>query len=165
MNPTFPEHLMHRFFIALSTLLLVACTHPQETPDVKVSAPLSGEGKPTAPVEISAEVTPTHARLNVRFEADAIKTSVTISGIDGLTVTLAPEATPRSYKQAEVAQLDVDYTGESGTLVVNITGTFNGAQKSRVVTFNVGEVKLINGGTKVQPDKGQGFKALPSSGK
>lgn len=155
---------MHRSFIALCLLTLAGCTHPKENPEAKfVSAlPLSGEGKPTAPVEISAEVTPSHTRLLLRFEAGAERTTVTVSGLEGLTVTRAPEAAPRSYKQSEVAQVDVDYTGESGTLVVNVSGTFNGAPKSRVVTFAVGEVKLQQGGTKVRPDNGPGFKALPS---
>jgi hypothetical protein len=151
---------MHRFLIALSTVALVSCTHPQA--EVKVSAPLSGEGKPAAPAEITAELTPTHARLTVRFEADAEQTRVTIGALDGLSLTLVPEASPRAYKQGAVAQLDVDYTGASGTLVVNVSGTFNGAQKTRVVTFAVGDVKPTSGGTKVTPDNGPGFKALPS---
>ncbi|MDP1821601.1 MAG: hypothetical protein Q8L48_00075 [Archangium sp.] len=150
---------MHRFFIALSTAALVSCTHQA---DVKVSAPLSGEGKPAAPAEVTAELTPTHARLTVRFEADAEQASVAFSALDGLTLTLVPEASPRAYKQGEATQLDVDYTGASGTLVVNVAGTFNGAKKNRVVTFAVGEVKPVSGGTKVTPDNGPGFKALPS---
>jgi len=126
------------------------------------SMPLSGEGKPAAPVELTSEVTPTHARLNVRFEAAAEQATITVSALDGLTLTLAPEAAPRAYKQGDVAQLDVDYRGEAGTLVVNGSGTFNGAPKSRVMTFAVGEVKKVEGGTKVQPDNGPGFKAVPS---
>ena len=150
--------VMNRFFLTLSTLALLGCTHPQE---VK-STPLSGEGKPTAPVEVAAEVTPEHARLNVRFEAAADQATITVSALDGLTLTLAPEASPRPYKQGDVAQLDVDYRGASGTLVVNVSGTFHGAQQSRVMTFAVGEVKPVESGTKVQPDNGPGFKALPS---
>lgn len=153
---------MHRIFIALSTLALVACTHPQETPDVKLSAPLSGEGKPGAPVEVKAELTSTHARLTVRFEGAAEQATLTVSGLDGLTVTSSAPGAERSYKQAELAQLDVDYTGASGTLVVNVSGTFNGARQSRVVTFAVGEVKPVQSGTKVSPDNGTPFKAMPS---
>lgn len=153
---------MNRFLIVLSTLVVAACTHPQETPDVKVSAPLSGEGKPSAPVDVTAELTPTHARLTVRFEAGADQTTLTVRGLDGLTVTQAPPSSERSYKAADLAQLDVDYTGASGTLVVNVTGTFNGARKSRVMTFAVGEVKPTSTGTKVTPDNGAPFKALPS---
>lgn len=153
---------MHRFFVALSALALLACTHPRETPDVKVSAPLSGEGKPTAPVEIASETTPTHAQLTVRFEASAEQATLTVSGLDGLTVTSATPGSERGYKQGERAVLDVDYTGDSGTLVVSVSGTFNGARKSRVVTFAVGEVKPVTGGTRVSPDNGAPFKALPS---
>lgn len=149
---------MNRFFLTLSTLALLGCTHPQE---VK-STPLSGEGKPAAPVEVGGEVTPTHARLNVRFEAAAEQATITVSALDGLTVTEMPEPSPHTYKQGEVTQLDVDYRGESGTLVVNVSGTFNGAPKSRVMTFAVGAVKPVDSGTKVQPDNGPGFKALPS---
>jgi hypothetical protein len=152
---------MNRFLIAL-VFVFAACTHPQETPDVKVSASLSGEGKPAAPVDVTAELTPTHARLSVRFEAGADQATLTVTGLDGLTVTQAPASSERSYKPAELAQLDVDYTGASGTLVVNVTGTFNGARKSRVVTFAVGEVKPVSSGTKVTPDNGAPFKALPS---
>jgi hypothetical protein len=154
---------MHRFLFALSTVALVACTHPQETPDPKVSVPLSGEGKPTAPVEIASETTPTHARLTVRFEAGAEQATLTVSGLDGLTVTSSLPGRERPYKQGERVVLDVDYTGASGTLVVNVSGTFNGAPKSRVVTFAVGEVKPVQAGTKVTPDNGPGFKALPSA--
>ena len=154
---------MNRSLLFLATLALAACTHPHETPDVKVSAPLSGEGKPTAPVDVTAELTPTHARLTVRFEAGADQTTLTVSGLDGLTVTQAPPSSERSYKPAELAQRDVDYSGASGTLVVNVTGTFNGARKSRVVTFAVGEVKPTSSGTKVTPDNGAPFKALPSA--
>ncbi|MDP2274632.1 MAG: hypothetical protein Q8N23_05935 [Archangium sp.] len=148
---------MQRSIIVVSVLAFGACTHPQ----VSESAPLSGPGKPAAPVEISAEVTPTHARLALRFESDG-EATVTVSGIDGLTVTLAPEAAPRKFARGESAQLDVDYTGESGTLVVNVSGSFGGATKSRVVTFAVGDVKPVSGGTKVTPDNGPAFKALPS---
>lgn len=154
---------MHRSLIVLSTLVLVACTHPQETPDVKTSAPLSAEGKPTAPVEVKAELTPTHARLDVKFEAAMEVVTITTSGLDGLTVTSSPSSSERGYKQGEVAQVDVDYTGASGTLVVNVSGTFNGAKKSRVVTFAIGEVKPSSTGTRVQPDNGPAFKALPSA--
>ena len=147
-----------KHILVASLFTLLGCTHPQE---VK-STPLSGEGKPAAPVELNAEVTPTHARLNVRFEAAADQATITVSAIDGLTLTLAPEASPHPYKQGEVAQLDVDYLGDSGTLVVNVSGTFNGAPQSRVMTFAVGEVKKIEGGTKVKPDNGPGFKATPS---
>ena len=153
---------MHRFFIALSTVVLVACTHPQPTPEVKTSAPLSGEGKPTAPVEIVAELTATHARLSLRFEADGERATVTVSGLDGLTVINAPEAVPRKYAQGELTQLDVDYSGNSGTLVINVSGTFNGANKSRVVTFAIGDVRPASTGTTVTPTNGPGFKALPS---
>ena len=151
---------MNRILIAFA-LVFAACTHPQETPDVKVSAPLSGEGKPSAPVDVTAELTPTHARLTVRFEAGADVATISVSGLDGLTVT-APPSSERSYKAAELAQLDVDYAGGSGTLVVNVTGTFNGARQSRVMTFAVGEVKPTSTGTRVTPDNGAPFKALPS---
>lgn len=152
---------MLRLFVLLS---FIGCTHPQETPDQKVekSVPLSGEGKPTAPVEIAAEVAPAHARLSLKFEADAEATTVTFSGLDGLTITSAPEAAPRKYARGEALQLDVDYTGASGTLVVNVSGSFNGAKKSRVVTFAVGQVSPQEGGTKVTPTNGPGFKSLPS---
>ena len=151
---------MNRFLIAF-IVVFAACTHPQETPDVKVSAPLSGEGKPSAPVDVTAELTPTHARLSVRFESGADVATISVSGIDGLAVTSAP-GSERSYKAAELAQVDVDYTGASGTLVVNVTGTFNGARQSRVMTFAVGEVKPTSTGTRVTPDNGAPFKALPS---
>ena len=151
---------MHRFFVAVSAVALVACTHPQPTPEVKNSLPLSGEGKPTAPVEISAKLSPTHARLALRFEAGAQQVTVAVSGLDGLEV--APlQGSEHDYKESEVAVIDVDYTGPSGTLVINISGTFNGARKSRVVTFAVGEVMPSSSGTHVTPDNGAPFKTLP----
>ena len=129
---------------------------------VSSAVPLSGEGKPTAPVEISSETTPTHARLTVRFEAGAEQATLTVNGLDGLTVTASPPGSERGYKQGERVVLDVDYTGASGTLVVNVSGVFNGARKSRVVTFAVGDVKPASTGTTVTPDNGPAFKALPS---
>ena len=152
---------MHRFLIALSTLVLVACTHPQPPVEEKMAAPLSGEGKPTAPVEISAKLSPTNARVALRFEAAAEQVLVNVSGLDGLTVEPIKSGEGR-YKVGEVALIDVDYTGPSGTLVINVAGTFNGARKSRVVTFAVGDVKLIDSGTQVTPNNGQPFKTLPS---
>lgn len=153
---------MHRSFFFIAALGLMHCTHPQETPDVKVSAPLSGEGKPGAPVEVRAELTPTHARLTAVFEAAAEGVSVVVSGLDGLNVTQAPVAEPRAFKQQEQLQLDVDYEGE-GTLVVSVNGTFNGGKKSRVMTFSVGEVKRTSGGTKVAPTNAPPMKALPAT--
>ena len=82
-------------------------------------------------------------------------------GLDGLEVEELP-ASERSYKPGDVALIDVGYKGPNGTLVINISGTFNGARKSRVVTFAVGEVTPITSGTHVTPDNGAPFKTLPS---
>jgi hypothetical protein len=153
---------MHRFLFALSTLALLACTHPRETPDVKVSPPLSGEGKPTAPVELTTELTPTHARLSIHFEAEAQQATLTVSGLDGLTVGAVSPGGEHDYKQGQNAQVDVDYSG-TGTLVVNVSGTFNGARRSRVLTFAVGGITPAQAGTRVTPDNGVPFKALPST--
>ena len=168
---------MHRSFLAValspiivaallslsSSPLLLGCTHPQEPPVKEVSAPPSGEGKPMAPVEIAAKLAPGHASFMVRFETKAEHVTVTVSGLDGLTVGSPSSFEGGAFEQAKSAQWEVDYTGSSGTLVVNVSGVFNGAKKSRVATFAVGDVRPISSGTKVSPDNGQPFKALPAS--
>lgn len=116
-----------------------------------------------APVEISVKLTPGHASFMVRFETKAEQVTLTVSGLDGLTVGSPSSFEGGAFEQNKSAQWEVDYTGGSGTLAVNVSGVFNGARKSRVATFAVGDAKPTSSGTQVTPENGQPFKALPAS--
>jgi hypothetical protein len=136
---------------------LVGCTHDEKTPDRKVlSAPVpQQEGKPMAPVAVTAELGPTRGRVTLTFEAPCEQSVTTVDGVDGLGVALVGAGLgERSFKAGQRASLEVELNG-TGTLVVRVHGTFNGARKDRVVSFTVA-------GTPVAPDNGPAMKALPS---
>jgi hypothetical protein len=130
-----------------------------------VISPLPEEGKPMAPVGIDAQLTPGHARVSVHFETDAEATTITLNGVDGLkVVSLAKAATSQSAKRGETVTVDADLSGTTGLLAVNVTGTFNGAIKSRVVSFTLGDAPpKPSPGEHVQTESG-GLKVLPAAG-
>lgn len=134
--------MMTRTAIVAACLALAACTHnATPAPTTKVSEPLPAEGKPMAPVDVTAELSSGTARVSVRFVAAASDVTVGVSGADGLKVTsAAAPLTEASAKQNETRTFDVAFTPGPGRsmLVVNVTGTFNGARSTRVVSFDVG---------------------------
>jgi hypothetical protein len=155
-----------KLFALCAALAVAGCTHQEKTPDqkvVSVSAPVPhDEGKPMAPVAVAGEIGPTSAQLQLTFEAPGEQVTFSVAGLDGLKVAPVNAVIgERSFKAGDRAQLAADLNG-TGTLVVRISGTFNGARQDRVVSFNVGPVKLDQSGTHVTPDNGEGMKARPS---
>jgi hypothetical protein len=156
--------LVPRLVAAL--LFAAACTHT-DTDRKVVASPLPAEGKPMAPVGIDAQLTPGHARVLVHFETDAEATTITLSGVDGLKVVSSlakAAASSQSAKRGETVTVDADLSGTTGILAVNVTGTFNGAIKSRVVSFTLGDAPVKpSPGEHVQTESG-GLKVLPAAG-
>ena len=72
---------MNTNLLALCVLVFVGCTTP-----TTVSSPAPVKGKPTAPVDVTAELSPKSARITVKFDADAQEVEIAASGVDGLVV-------------------------------------------------------------------------------
>ena len=140
----------------LSTLLLVACTTSPKTKETTTDV-----AKPGAPTALESQVGDTSAKLSLRFESAGENVSVTVSGIDGLTVTSSAEAlSGASVKRGEVKPLEVTFTGH-GQLVVSVRGTFGGATQARVHSVAIGEqVKKKDGQVQTTSD-GDTVKLMP----
>lgn len=154
-------------FLMLAVVTMAGCTHADNSAapaTKKVTAPLPENGKAMAPVTAEVVLKPSSAQVTVRFEADGQNVDVGLRGLDGLQVKdFAPLALPQ-VKRGETRVLDVGFTPGPGrsTLVLNVAGTFNGAQQARVMTFAVGNpvppVKL----PVLNTDEGA-VKALPTA--
>jgi len=140
----------------LSTLLLVACTTSPKTKETTTDT-----AKPGAPTVLESQLGDGRAKLSLRFERAGENVSVTVSGLDGLTVTSPAEAVSgASVKSGEVKALEVTFTGQ-GQLVVSVRGTFGGATQARVHTVAIGEVvKKKDGQVQVTSD-GDAVKLMP----
>lgn len=139
--------------LALSVVVLVTacCTQREATAtDQKVTA--DGTVKPGAPSELTSKVGNGQADLSIRFAAEGLVSSVTVNGIDGVTVTSSPELLSNTrVSNGETRGFDVRFTGQ-GHLVVTVNGTFGGAQKSRVHSVKVGDAVQQTGTVQVTDD-------------
>lgn len=151
---------MNSKLVVLSVLVFAACTTK-----VSASSPVPVKGKPTAPVAVSAELSPTTARLVLRFEADAEGVEVVAGGVDGLVVegkgVLVQQG---AFKRGEVRTFEVAFTPGAGRsqLAVSVSGTFNGASRARVASFTVGTGPLPESpGTVMITDDGERVKVMP----
>ncbi len=140
----------------LAVVLLSACTtaHPERVraaDTVKPGAPSSVE---------NPKVTDRSAQIEVRFEGAGENVAITVSGIEGLTVSSPAEAhVGRTVKSGDVLPVDVAFSG-TGHVVLTVQGTFNGAQQSRVHTVRVGPLK--DDGSKIQTtNDGDTVKVIP----
>ncbi len=126
---------------AALALALAGCT-PQSPAHAAAPVP-RGPGKPSAPVTVSAELSPGAARVTVRFDADAKNVAIEVYGAGGLTVTSAAAPVQRtSFARGETAAFDVAFTPGPGQsdLAVAVTGIFHGAgRRGAVASFAVGE--------------------------
>jgi hypothetical protein len=120
---------------ALLCLAALGCTRAEPR---LVTAPLPAEGKPTAPVTVSAKLGPSLAQVTLRFESAATDVTAGVSGLDGLQAGPAPALPRAAYAAGETASLDVPLGSPSGTLAVFVGGTFGGRAMGRSVTFTVG---------------------------
>jgi hypothetical protein len=111
-------------------------------PEVAAAADATpGRGKPSAPVAISAELSPGRALVTVRFDAPAADARVHFSGVDGLLVTSAATPMERALvERGTVASFDVTFTPGPGRshLVVAVAGRFPNGDRASVASFAVG---------------------------
>lgn len=149
-------------FISLALLALASCTTP-----TTVASPAPARGKPTAPVNVTAELTSKSAQLVVTFEADAKDVRITAGGVDGLVVEGEPVLISEgTFVKGASQRLQVAFTPGPGrsALVVTVAGSFNGASRARVASFTLGQ-----GGTPPSPgtvmtsDDGETVKVLPAA--
>lgn len=140
-------------------LLVTACC---TSPSVQKTQPERDTVKPGAPTKLEAQVSANSAKLALHFASAGKDISVTISGLDGVTVTSPPEALAgAAVKAGEVVPLDVTFTGTSGHLVVSVRGNFGGSVDARVHTVQIGEVRLQNDGKVMKTDDGDTVKVMP----
>ncbi len=148
--------------LVLSVLFFTACTTP-----VSASSPVPAKGKPTAPVEVKAELALKSARLTVTFEADAKEVELAVSGIDGLVVEGESRLVDHGeFKRGETRTFDVTFNPGPGRsmLVVSVSGSFNGASRARVASFTVGSGPLPQTpGQVITTDDGERVKVMPST--
>jgi hypothetical protein len=141
----------------LSFALLTGCTHAE-----KASAPLPVNGKPGAPVSVTSQFDSTNKLLNVRFEAAAKDVSFTVTGLDSLGVSMIPRAKAQvDFAAGETHDIELAFekSNPNGTVALNVTGLFNGAKQTKVITFNIGTVpKMESAGTVVTDNDGQTLK-------
>ena len=136
--------------LALSFVVLVTacCTTP--TPPQKITA--ADTAKPGAPSELTSKLGTGRADLSLRFTGEGLISSVTVNGIDGVTVTSNAELLSNTkVTSGESRSFDVRFTGV-GHLVVTVNGTFGGAQKSRVHSVKIGDTVQQNGNVQVTDD-------------
>lgn len=114
-------------------------------PDVQQSAPRGAPspGKPGAPVKVAAEIHAKERRAAVTVDVgrEARDLEVSVRGLDGVTI-LEPSAPVRaaSAPAGEKITIDVSFsnTAPSGTLVVEVRGSFAGRTLGAVRTFSIG---------------------------
>lgn len=144
--------------LLLCTLLLAtACTTQQKPP----SAP--DTRKPGAPTRLEVlELSASSARLAVSFDTAGENVSITLAGLDGVSLTSPPEAFSGPVKAGGKVPLAPAFTPGRGHLVITVTGTFHGMPSSRVHTVAVGEGPLKDDGALIQvTDDGDRVKVMP----
>jgi hypothetical protein len=152
----------------LSLLPLAACSS-----SAKAAPDSSGEpdtAKMSAPVTVNAQLQEEQGRITVRFDSPATDVKINVFGVDGLVVK--SPATPvngSNFTQASVTTFDVAFTPGEGRshLVVSVSGSFNGAQRTSVSSFSIGTptaAQLKSPGNVVTGDDGQRVKIMPANG-
>lgn len=148
--------------LALAVFAFSACTTP-----TSVSSPVPTKGKPTAPVAVTAELSPKSAHVVVKFESDAQDVVIAASGVDGLVVEGKSVVVEKgAFSRGEVQAFEVAFTPGAGRsqLVVSVSGSFNGASRARVASFAVGTGPLPESpGTVITTDDGERVKVLPAA--
>ena len=150
-------------YLVLSVLVFSACC---TTPSTTVTSPVPEKGKPTAPVEVKAELSEKSARLTVKFESDAKGVKIFASGVDGLVVSGEPVlVADGTFSRGEAKTFDVAFTPGAGRsqLVVSVSGSFNGSSRARVASFSVGAGPLPQNGDVMTTDDGERVKVMPAS--
>lgn len=148
--------------ILLSVLLFTACC----TTPTSATSPVPTKGKPTAPVEVNAELSEKSARLTVKFESDAKDVEVVVSGVDGLVIESEPRLVHEGvFVRGDSRSFEVKFTpgAARSMLVVSVSGSFNGAARARVASFTVGTGPLpASPGEVITTDDGERVKVMPA---
>ena len=151
--------------LLLSLLLVVSAScssREARVPEPKRAAP--DTIKPGAPSVLTSQVEAQRAKLSLRFEGAGEGVSVVVSGLDGVSITSAPELlSAASVKAGEARDFEVGFTRGPGRgqLVISVTGTFGGAMKSRVHTVALGEGLKKDDGTVQVTNDGDTVKLMP----
>jgi hypothetical protein len=136
---------MKRIVLAVAILLLTlpelaACSGHAGEKRGAIAPP--AQGKPQAPVEVTAQLAAGRAAVTVTFRSAASDVSVQVHGVDGLTVTSAAQPiSGGEFAAGESVTLDVTFTEGAGRshLAVGVSGTFGSAARSAVASFAVGQ--------------------------
>ena len=148
--------------VLLSVLVFVGCTTP-----TSVSSPAPLKGKPTAPVDVSAELSPKSARVVVKFDSDAQDVEIVASGVDGLVVEGQASLVAKGvFTRGDSRSFEVKFTPGTGrsALVVSVSGNFNGSSRARVASFTLGTGPMPESpGTVMTTDDGERVKVMPAA--
>ena len=149
-------------FLLLSVLCFTAACTTANT----ATSPAPAKGKPTAPVEVKAELAANGAKLTVKFESDSTDVKIAVSGVDGLVVQSEPVIIEKgTFSKGDTTSSNVTFTPGQGRsqLVVSVSGNFNGASRARVASFTIGDGPLPQNGEVMTTDDGEKVKVMPSS--
>lgn len=147
--------------LLLTILCLTACTTP-----TSATSPVPAKGKPTAPVEVQAELGKNAARVTVKFESDSQDVKIAVSGVDGLVVQGEPVLVEKgTFSRGDTTSFNVNFTPGQGrsALVVSVSGSFNGASRARVASFTIGDGPLPQNGEVMTTDDGEKVKVMPAA--
>lgn len=134
----------------LATLPLTNACASGTQPSRKVTS--TREGKPSAPVDVTATLEADRAKVEVAFLANATDVQVRVHGIDGLVLTSPGTPITGTFNKGQSANMLVTFTPPAGqaNLVVTVSGVFNGARGAKTATFTVGQP--TQGALKVSPN-------------
>ena len=142
--------------LTVSTFAALSCT----ASSVTVTSPAPTDGKPTAPVDLKAELFASQAKVTLQLEEDASDLAVTAWGLDGLEVGTPAAFTPAISRRGQSETLVIPITPGEGrsNLAISISGTFHGAKLQRVATFAMGTGPLKQTGESLVTDQGETLK-------
>lgn len=156
--------------LAVAAALLVSLPALAAAADAAAQKPGAPavQGKPQAPVTVSAALAAGRATVTVRFHSPATDVAVEVHGVDGLVVT--SDATPLSggrFARGQTAKLDVTFTegADPGQLTVVVTGNFSGAKRMASASFATRPPtpeQLKAGRTATTDSTGRRIKVMPA---
>lgn len=157
---------MNRIAVALAALLLALPALANGGKKGAVTRTV--QGKPQAPVSVTATISPGRATVTVRFHSAATEAAIEVHGVDGLAVTSAasPLAGGR-FARGQAVTFDVAFAEGPGRshLAVAVSARFGGMVRSTVASFAVGQPtpeQLKAAGKATTDSAGRRIKVLPS---
>ncbi len=145
-----------RMLLVISAFAAVSCT----ASSVTVTSPAPTDGKPTAPVDLKAELFASQAKVTMHLEEDGTDLAVSAWGLDGLEVGSPAAFTPKISRRGENETFVIPMTPGEGrsNLAVSISGTFHGAKLQRVATFSIGTGPVKQTVETIVTDQGETLK-------